>query len=172
MAILFEGEVKARGVEGTLMSEAGSSTAKGPSVSMMFKIEKGQKAKDERGRPLEVGEKELAAYFTVTENTRERIIDSLVHAGMRRAVARQFIANTENGDYGALDAKKCGFGKTICSLTVEIDEYKGKKKTRIQWVNGPEGGRAGKAENAPKMEINYDAPDEDGDDTDDDDVPY
>jgi hypothetical protein len=170
MVVLFKGEVKTRGVKGSLMSEEGSATAKGPTVSMMFKIEKGQKAKDDHGRPIEVDEIELAAYFTVTENTRERIIDSLVHAGMRRAIARQFIENTEQGDYGGVDAEKSGFGGKVCSLTVEIDEYKGKKKTKVQWVNGPEGGRASKSANAPKMEIDYNAPDDDA--KDDDIIPY
>ncbi len=82
----FEGEIKARGVNGTLMSEAGSATSKGPSVSCKFKMEAGQKAKDERGKALDVSGTELAWYATVTENTRERIIDGLVHAGLKRGV--------------------------------------------------------------------------------------
>jgi hypothetical protein len=158
----FEGEVKARGVNGTLMSEAGSATAKGPQVSARFKMEPGQKGRDERGKPLEVGGVELAWYATVTENTRERIIDGLVNAGLRRAVARQFIENTEAGNYGKAPLA-AGFGSKVCSLTVEIDEYKGKKKTKIQWINGPEGGRESKAQNAPEMKLDLNAPDEDGD---------
>jgi len=173
MAQNFEGEIKARGVNGTLMSEEGSATSKGPQVSCKYKMEPGQKGKDERGKALDVGGVELAWYATVTENTRERIIDGLVHAGLRRAVARQFIENTEAGNYGKVPLA-AGFGSKVCSLTIEIDEYKGKKKTKIQWVNGPEGGRASKAQNAPEMKLDLNAADDDEDSGsgDDDDAPW
>lgn len=171
----FSGEIKARGVNGTLMSEEGSATSKGPSVSCKYKMEPGQKGKDERGKPYEVGGVELIQYATVTENTRERIIDGLVHSGLRRAVARQFIENTEVGNYGKVPLA-AGFGSKVCSLTVEIDEYKGKKKTKIQWVNGPEGGRAGKSQNAPEMKLDLNAADDDDEDGGsagaDDDAPW
>ena len=162
MAQNFTGEVKARGVNGTLMSEAGSATAKGPQISARFKIEGGQKAKDERGKPYEASGVELTWYPTLTDKTRERIIDSLVHAGLRRKVAEQFVEMTEAGNYGKAPLG-ANFGSKVCSLTVEIDEYQGKKKTKIQWINGPEGGRASKAENAPEMKLDLNVADDDDD---------
>jgi len=162
MPKLFEGEVKARGVNGTLMCEAGSASAKGPQVSARVKIEKGQKAKDAAGRVVEVGEEELVWYATVTDKTRERTIESLKHFGLRAAVARQFVENAEAGEYGKAPLA-AGFGSKVASLTLEIDEYQGKKKTKIQWVNGPEGGGRNKAADAPEMKLDLDAPDEEGD---------
>ncbi|MEK9724543.1 MAG: hypothetical protein VW405_13815 [Rhodospirillaceae bacterium] len=162
MAQNFTGEVKARGVNGTLMSEAGSATSKGPQISARFTIAVGQQAKDERGQPYDASGVELIWYTTLTENTRERLIDSLTHAGLRRKVAEQFVENTEAGNYGKAPLA-AGFGSKVCSLTVEIDEYKGKKKTKVQWVNGPEGGRASKAENAPEMKLDLNVADDDDD---------
>jgi hypothetical protein len=159
MAQNFTGEVKARGVNGTLMSEAGSATAKGPQISARFKIEGGQKAKDERGKPYDAGGAELTWYTTLTDKTRERTIDSLVYAGLRRKVAEQFVEMTEAGSYGKAPLA-ANFGSKVCSLTLGLNN---KGKTRIEWVNGPEGGRASKAENAPEMKLDLNAPDEDGD---------
>lgn len=173
MAQNFTGEVKARGVNGTLMSEAGSATAKGPQISARFKIEGGQKAKDERGKPYEASGVELTWYTTLTDKTRERIIEMLVHTGLRRKIAEQFVEMTDAGSYGKAPLG-ANFGSKVCSLTVEIDEYQGKKKTKIQWINGPEGGRASKAENAPEMKLDLSVADDDDDagSADDDEAPW
>ena len=173
MPKLFEGELKARGCNGTLMSEEGSANAKGPQISARFKIELKMTAKDDRGKAIEVGGEELVWYQTVTEKTRERIVESLVNAGLRRAVARQFVENIESGIFGKVPIA-VGFGSKVCSLTVEIDEWKEKKKSKIQWVNGPDGGGRNKAENAPEMKLDLNAPDEDGDEEEagDSDAPW
>lgn len=159
MAQNFEGEVKARGVNGTLMSEAGKETSKGPQISARFKFESGQKGKDSRGKPLDVGGVELVWYATVTNKTRERTIDSLVYAGLRRKVAEQFVEMTEAGSYGKAPLA-ANFGSKVCSLTLGLNN---KGKTRIEWVNGPEGGRASKAENAPEMKLDLSVADDDDD---------
>lgn len=159
MAQNFTGEVKARGVNGTLMSEAGSATAKGPSISARFKIEGGQKAKDERGKPYEASGVELTWYATLTDKTRERTIDSLVYAGLRRKVAEQFVEMTEANSYGKAPLG-ANFGSKVCSLTLGLNN---KGKTRVEWVNGPEGGRASKAENAPEMKLDLNVSDDDHD---------
>lgn len=159
MAQNFTGEVKARGVNGTLMSEAGSATSKGPQISARFKIEGGQKAKDERGKPYEASGVELTWYATLTDKTRERTIESLVHAGMRRKVAEQFVEMTESGNYGKVPLA-ANFGSKVCSLTLGLNN---RGKTRIEWVNGPEGGRASKAENAPEMKLDLSVADDDDD---------
>lgn len=159
MAQNFTGEVKARGVNGTLMCEEGSATSKGPQISARFKLEPGQKAKDERGKPLDVGGTELTWYTTLTDKTRERTIDSLVYAGLRRKVAEQFVENTEAGMYGKAPLG-ANFGSKVCSLTLELNN---KGKTRIEWVNGPEGGRASKAANAPEMKLDLSVADDDDD---------
>jgi hypothetical protein len=156
----FEGEVKARGVNGTLMSEAGKETSKGPQISARFKFESGQKGKDSRGKPLDVGGVELVWYATVTDKTRERIIGELVFAGLRPVVAKQFVENTEAGNYGKAPLA-ANFGSKVCSATVEINPRNG--KSRIEWINGPEGGRASKAQKAPEMKLDLNAPDEEGD---------
>ena len=159
MAQNFEGEVKARGVNGTLMSEAGKETSKGPQISARFKFESGQKGKDSRGKPLDVGGVELVWYATVTNKTRERTIDSLVYAGLRRKVAEQFVEMTEAGSYGKAPLA-ANFGSKVCSLTLGLNN---KGKTRIEWVNGPEGGRASKAQNAPEMKLDLSVADDDDD---------
>lgn len=149
------------------MSEAGSSTAKGPQISARFKMELGQKGREERGKSIDVGGQELVMYKTLTSNTKERIIDELCKGGLRRAVAKQFVENTEAGEYGKAPIA-AGFGSKLCSLTVEIVTYQGKKKTKIQWVNGPEGGRASKAENAPEMKLDLNAADDEDEDSGED----
>ena len=141
MAQNFTGEVKARGVNGTLMSEAGSATAKGPQISARFKIESGQKAKDERGKPYEASGVELTWYATLTEKTRDRIEEHLKNTGMKDAWVKAFLDKAEGGQFGSVKNPKCGFGDVVCSLSVEIDEYQGKKKSKIQWINNADGGR-------------------------------
>lgn len=171
MAQNFTGEVKARGVNGTLMSEAATSaTAKGPQISARFKIEAGQKAKDERGKPLDVGGTELTWYTTLTDKTRQRTIDSLVHTGLRRKVAEQFVEMVEAANHGKVPLA-AGFGSKVCSLTLELNN---KGKTRVEWVNPPEGGRASKAENAPELKLDPNVADDDDDagGADDDEAPW
>ncbi|MEK9724542.1 MAG: hypothetical protein VW405_13810, partial [Rhodospirillaceae bacterium] len=49
-----------------------------------------------------------------------------------------------------------------------------KGKTRIEWVNGPEGGRASKAENAPELKLDLNVTDDDDDagGAEDDEAPW
>ena len=86
-------ERSARGVNGTLMSEAGKETSKGPQISARFKFESGQKGETVVASRW-TSEASSLWYATVTNKTRERTIDSLVYAGLRRKVAEQFVEMT------------------------------------------------------------------------------
>lgn len=56
------------------------------------------------------------------------------------AASRAFLDKAEGGQFGSVKNPKCGFGDVVGSLSVEIEEYQGKKKSKIQWLNAADGG--------------------------------
>ena len=117
----------------------------GPEISARFKIEGGQKARMRRGKPYEAGGAELTWYTTLTNDPRAHHRQP----GLRGPASQgrqQFVEMTEAGSYGKAPLA-ANFGSKVCSLTLGLNN---KGKTRIRWVNGPEGGRASKAQNAPR----------------------
>lgn len=140
MANLFEGEFKAIGVKESLQSKAGKEGGKGPEISAQFKVQEGEHGTDERGAKVSVGGKTLTWYATLTEKTRDRIEEGLKNFGMKDAWVKAFLDKAEGGQFGSVKNPKCGFGDVVGSLSVEIDEYQGKKKSKIQWLNAADGG--------------------------------
>lgn len=140
MANLFEGEFKATGVKESLQSKEGKAGGKGPEISAQFKVQEGEHGTDERGAKVSVGGKTLTWYATLTEKTRDRIEEGLKNFGMKEAWVKAFLDKAEGGQFGSVKNPKCGFGDVVGSLSVEIDEYQGKKKSKIQWLNAADGG--------------------------------
>ena len=140
MANLHEGEYKAIGVKESLQSKEGKAGGKGPEISAQFKVQEGESGTDERGAKVSVGGKTLTWYATLTEKTRDRIEEGLKNFGMKEAWVKAFLDKAEGGQFGSVKNPKCGFGDVVGSLSVEIDEYQGKKKSKIQWLNAADGG--------------------------------
>ena len=141
MANLHEGEYKAIGVKESLQSKERKAGGKGPEISAQFKVQEGEHGTDERGQKVSVGGKTLTWYATLTEKTRDRIEEGLKNFGMKEAWVKAFLDKAEGGQFGSVKNPKCGFGDVVCSLSVEIEEYQGKKKSKIQWINNADGGR-------------------------------
>ena len=140
MANLHEGEYKAIGVKESLQSKEGKAGGKGPEISAQFKVQEGEHGVDERGQKVSVGGKTLTWYATLTEKTRDRIEEGLKNFGMKEAWVKAFLDKAEGGQFGSVKSPKCGFGDVVGSLSVEIDEYQGKKKSKVQWLNAADGG--------------------------------
>lgn len=140
MANLFEGEFKAIGVKESLQSKEGKAGGKGPEISAQFKVQEDEHGVDERGAKVSVGGKTLTWYATLTEKTRDRIEEGLKNFGMKDAWVKAFLDKAKGGQFGSVKNPKCGFGDVVGSLSVEIDEYQGKKKSKIQWLNAADGG--------------------------------
>lgn len=140
MANLFEGEFKAIGVKESLQSKEGKAGGKGPEISAQFKVQEGEHGTDERGAKVNVGGKTLTWYATLTEKTRDRVEEGLKNFGMKEAWVKAFLDKAEGGQFGSVKNPKCGFGDVVGSLSVEIDEYQGKKKSKVQWLNAADGG--------------------------------
>ncbi len=148
MAKLFQsGGVRAKGVAGTLLTEKKASGR--ISVSAQFKMEAGEKADDEKGRPIEVGGTTLTWFATVTEKTRDRVVQSLTYAGCSDTVAERVIGAAEEGNCGKIP-ERFGFGEKVVSLDCSIDTYEGKTRTKINWVNNENGSRVA---NAPLVDL-------------------
>lgn len=156
MAKLFQGEVMAKAVPDSLMTERKASGK--ISVSMMLKVEAGEKADDDKGRQTEVGGSTLSAYLTVTEKTRARVIESLEHCGLSNEVATRVIETAEGGQCGSVKAAaKFGFGSQPVQLVCEIDTYGDKKSTKVQWINSATGGRRRNVD-APEVDLGLPLP--------------
>lgn len=150
MAKLFETDgVLARGVPGTLMTEQKSSGR--ISVSAQFKINSGQKANDDQGREVSVAGNTLTWFSTVSEKTRQRTIESMMYAGLSEQAAERVIELAEAGRCGKVP-EKYGFGSRDVSLYCQIEEYEGKKQTRVAWVN-QSGGRRSKAADLEELDL-------------------
>ena len=166
MANLFEGEFKAVGVKESLQSKEGKAGGKGPEISAQFKVQEGEKGTDDRGKEVSVGNKTLTWYATLTENTRDRIEEGLKNFGMKDAWVKAFLDKAEGGQFGSVKNPKCGFGDVVGSLSVEIDEYQGKKKSKVQWLNSADGGSRKRMD-----EIDLEVEDDDDDDSGSGDAP-
>lgn len=149
MAKLFEGDVSAFGVPGTLMTEQKGSGR--ISVSAQFKIAAKQTATDDQGREVSVANTTLTWFSTVSEKTRERTIESMILAGLSEEAAYRVMELAESGRCGKVP-EKYGFGQTEVSLACSIDEYEGKRNTRVQWVNKP-GKRKSRADELEELDL-------------------
>lgn len=134
--MLFEGEIRGRGVAGSLRSEMGKSNVQ---ISAKFKMEAREKAADDRGRTVEVAGQEVFWYKSITPKTRQKCVEELQLTGMSAEEAEEFISEAESGSYMQVDGS--GFGTKVCSLTVSINRYnENSPKTRVDWINDPSGG--------------------------------
>jgi len=135
--MLFSGDaIKAKGVPGSLMTERKEKTGR-VSVSAQFKMEPGETAYDEDGREINVGGQVLTWYSTITDKTRARTIESMVLAGLPENVAEKMIIMAEAGKCGKTSLPQ--FGTQVVALKCKIDDYDGKERTKIEWVNSPTG---------------------------------
>lgn len=165
MANLHEGEYKAIGVKESLQSKEGKAGGKGPEINAQFKIQEGEHGTDERGAKVSVGGKTLTWYATLTEKTRDRIEEGLKNFGMKDAWVKAFLDKAEGGQFGSVKNPKCGFGDVVGSLSVEIDEYLGKKKSKIQWLNAADGG--GRNKRMDEIDLEVEGDEEEGSDAPD-----
>lgn len=156
MANLHEGEYKSVGVKESLQSKEGKAGGKGPEISAQFKVQEGEFGTDERGAKVSVGGKTLTWYTTLTEKTRDRIEEGLKNFGMKDAWVKAFLDKAEGGQFGSVKNPKCGFGDVVGSLSIEIDEYQGKKKAKIQWLNAADGGGRSKRMDEIDLEVEGD----------------
>lgn len=161
MATLFSGDVTAKGVPGTLMTEKKENGK--ISISASFTVGEKQEGHDKDGRKVSVAGQKLTWYSTLTEKTRARSVESLILCGLSEAAAERVIAKAEEGVFGKI-ADKFGFGTREVSLNCAIDTYNGKSNTKVNWINAP-GGRRSKAADAPVLDLGDDVAAEPGNGT-------
>lgn len=137
MATLFEGDgIRAQGEPDSLRTETNGNGRL--QISGMFKICDDEIARDDRGQKLDVSGKKLAWYMTDSsdqdDKSRDRLVNSLTATGIAQEVAEEIVDAGRSGSVGDVPSE-AGFGSKVSSLVVEIDEYQGKKRTRVKWVN-------------------------------------
>lgn len=117
MPIIMEGTVRARAIDG----ELGFTKAGKPQVAITFEILEGE----DSGR-------NITWYGYFTEATKERTIESLRYCGWK---------GDDLSDLSSIN------GEAEVSLVIEHDEYEGKTRAKVQWVNSGGGARLAKPMN-------------------------
>ena len=142
------------------MSEAGSATAKGPQVSARFKMEPGRRGVTSVASRWKSGRRAGVVRHRHREHPRAHHRRA-GQCGLAPRGGRQFIENTEAGNYGRRRSPRAS-GSKVCSLTVEIDEYKG-KEDQDSVDQRSRGWLREQGAERPEMKLDLNAPDEDGD---------
>lgn len=137
MAKLFECDgLKAQGEPNSLRTELNGNGRL--QLSAMFKICDNETATDDTRRKVDVGGLRIAWYMTDSaaqdDASRDRLVRSLTAAGVEQDTAEEIVDAGRAGSVGDVP-EDAGFGSRVSSLVVEIDEYNGKKRTRVKWVN-------------------------------------